>query len=248
MDMTVENLDAVREADRQVNTVIEKLTPAAVLKMIRDGVNPLEKSFGELEEYFDSLPEIYREESEKFSRFLYGLERNGEITAEERESYIGIYRLVRQIEKSDGAAIGALVNAQAELHFSNLLSAVRTGKFKSMDIRVADDMAVMSELIRKGESISNQIAKAFAAKANDLLTEASYDEEANRELQQMQLEQYRAAVSGADSETASMLERGKLPASAENLLAAEALVQETENLLAAADRSRAEWGAAGKNL
>lgn len=247
MDMTVENLDAVREADRQVNTVIEKLTPAAVLKMIRDGVNPLEKSFGELEEYFDSLPEIYREESEKFSRFLYGLERNGEITAEERESYIGIYRLVRQIEKSDGAAIGALVNAQAELHFSNLLSAVRTGKFKSMDIRVADDMAVMSELIRKGESISNQIAKAFAAKANDLLTEASYDEEANRELQQMQLEQYRAAVSGADSETASMLERGKLPASAENLLAAEALVQETENLLAAADRRRAESGAAGKN-
>lgn len=247
MDMTVENLEAVREADRQVKTAIGKLTPAAVLKMIRDGVNPLEKSFGELEEYFDSLPEEYREESEKFSRFLYGLEQNSGISAEERETYIGIYRLVRQIEKSDGAAIGALVNTQAELHFSNLLSAVRTGKFKSMDVRVSDETAVMSELVRKGESIPEQIARAFADKANELLTEVSYSEEANGELQQMQLKQYRAAVLDASGDTTAMLNRGQLPASAENLLAAEALAQETDNLLAAADRRKAENTDTGRN-
>lgn len=239
MEMTVYNLDRVREADRQVQTMVEKLTPAATLKMIRDGVNPLEKSFGELEAYFDALPEEYREEAESYSRFLYGLEQNKAVTAEERESYIGIYRLVRQIEKSDGAVIGALVNTNAELHFSNLLSAVRSGKVKSLDIKVSDELGSVSELIQKGESISEQIAKAFVGSLKDALTEVSYREEAQQEYDRQQLEQYRSAVASADSEVTAMLARGELSASGENLFAAEALVQNAENLFAAADRKGA---------
>ena len=82
MEITIANMEAVKEADRLVQSVVEKLTPAATLKMIRDGINPLEKSFGELEEYFEKLPPEYKKESESYSRFLYGLERNAEITPE----------------------------------------------------------------------------------------------------------------------------------------------------------------------
>ena len=49
MEITAENIERVKEADKQVTAVIEKLTPKNVLQMIRDGVNPLEKTFGELE-------------------------------------------------------------------------------------------------------------------------------------------------------------------------------------------------------
>ena len=230
MEMNLDNLDRVREADRQVQTVLEKLTPAATLKMIRDGINPLEKSFDELEQYFDQLPEAYRAESESYSRFLYGLERNHDITAEERESYIGIYRLVRQIEKADGAAVGALVNTQAELHFSNLLSAVRSGRFRSMDAKVGDELGAVSELLRKGESISEQIGKAFVSSTKEALTEVSYTEESARDYSSRQLEQYRAALASADSECTAMLQRGEIPANADNLLAAEALLEKEENL------------------
>ena len=52
MEITAENIERVKEADKQVTAVIEKLTPKNVLQMIRDGVNPLEKTFGELESYF----------------------------------------------------------------------------------------------------------------------------------------------------------------------------------------------------
>lgn len=239
MEMTAENLERVREADRQVQSVTERLTPAATLKMIRDGVNPLEKTFGELEAYFDSLPEEYREEAESYSRFLYGLEQNKEITAAERESYIGVYRLVRQIEKTDGAAVGALVNANAELHFSNLLSAVRTGKAKRLDVKVSDALGAVSERIQRGESISEQIAKAFAGELREALTEAVSDEGAQREYGRLQLEQYRNAAAAADSEITAMLGRGELPANGENLLAAEALAHDVENLFAAADRREA---------
>lgn len=230
MEISAENLDKVREADRQVQTVVEKLTPAATLKMIRDGINPLEKSFSELEQYFESLPEEYQAEAESYSRFLYRLEKNHEITPEERESYIGIYRLVRQIEKADGAAIGALVNTQAELHFSNLLSAVRSGKFKTLDARVGDTLGTVAELVRKGESISEQIGKAFAAGAEKLLTEVSYSSETAGAYEREQLEQYRTAVASADREITSLLQRGEVSAAADNLLAAQALLEGEDNL------------------
>ena len=230
MEMSLENLEKVRGADRQVQTVVEKLTPAATLKMIRDGVNPLEKSFAELEEYFAELPEEYRAASESYSRFLYGLERNHEITDAERESYIGIYRLVRQIEKTDGAAVGALVNAQAEVHFTNLLSAVRSGRVKSLDAKVGDELGAVSEIIRSGESIPAQISRAFAEMAETVLTDVSYDETAEAEYNREQLAQYRSALASADAECTAMLQRGELPAGADNLIAAMALLGDEEEL------------------
>lgn len=240
MEMSLENLEKVREADRVVQTVVEKLTPAATLKMIRDGVNPLEKTFDELEQYFRELPEDYRAESESYSRFLYGLERNHAITPEERESYIGIYRLVRQIEKTDGAAVGALVNTQAELHFSNLLSAVRSGRFKSLDAKVGDETGAVVERIRNGESISGQIAKAFTRDAGQAMTDVSYSEETEKAYNREQMEQYRAAIATADEECAAMLQRGDIPAGADNLLAAAALLEEDTNLFAGEDREEQE--------
>lgn len=250
MEITAENLDAVRQADRQVKNVVEKLTPAATLKMIRDGVNPLEKSFEELEQYFDELPEEYKEASQSYSRFLYGLEKNKELTAEERESYIGIYRLMRQIEKTDGAAVGALVNAQAQLHFANLLSAVRTGKMKSLNVRADDTLGTVKDLTQKGESISGQIAKAFAAAAGRAVTEASYSEAAEKAYNQEELEMLRQTAAAADSECIAMLQRGEVPMNADNLMAAQALTTGRENLFGtplgrAGGSGRRPWAAAG---
>ena len=225
--MTPENVERVLQADEQVKSVVEKLTPGAILRMIRDGINPLEKSFEELEAYFDTLPEEYQEETQSYSRFLYQLEKKQEITEEEKESYIGIYRLVRQIEKTDGAAIGALVNTQAELHFSNLLSAVRSGKYKSMDVKVSDDLGQVVERVRKGESISEQISKAFVQDVKAVLTEIVTDEQVQEAYDRQLLEEYRNAVQTAEKEVTALLERGELPAGGDNLMAVEALLGET---------------------
>jgi len=233
MEMTVQNIGTVKAADDQVRNVVEKMTPAAVMKMIKDGVNPLEKSFAELENYFEELPEDYREASESYGRFLYGLEKNHAVTEEERAGYIGIYRLIRQIEKSDGSAVGALVNTRAELHFSNLLTAVRSGKVKFLDKKVTDELGAVAELISRGESISDQIAKAFVRKAEEVLTEVSYSREAESEYDHMLLEEIRQSAQ-ADEDSAALLQRGEISANAENLIAAQALVHGTEDIYAAA--------------
>ncbi len=230
MEMTHSNLRTVLEADRKVKAVVEKLTPAATLKMIRDGVNPLEKSFDELEQYFDELPREYKDEAQSYSRFLYGLEKNNKITAEEREGYIGIYRLVHQIEKSDGAAVGALVNTHAELRFANLLSAVRTSRVKSMDIRA--DINAAAEMMRDGASISAQIAKAFSTGARKLMSEVSYSKEAEQEYNAQELETMRQSVTSAEKECIAMLQRGEMSQSADNLMAAQALLHGSENIFA----------------
>lgn len=206
MEITKENVDRVREADAQVQTLIGKMTPAATLQMIRDGINPLESSFEELNGYFDSLPESFREASESYSRYLYGLEQNHQITEQERESYIGMYRLLRQIEKKDGAVIGSVVNTRAELQFSNLLSAVRSGKFRHMDVRASDELGVLRTLVREAgaSSISEQIQQSYAREG---------------------LAQLRR-LAETDAGTVAMLQRGEMPLSAENLLAAQDLIKD----------------------
>ena len=225
MEIVPEKIELIRAADAQVKSVIAKMTPASVLKMIRDGINPLEQSMAELEQYFEDMPEEYKQQAESYSRFLLGLEKNGDITPEERDGYIGIYRLVRQLEKADGAAVGALVNAQAEIHFSNLLTAVRSSKAKHMDAKVGEQLGTLSELVRKGESISEQIAKAFVNTANDLMTSVSYSEESEQSYLKQQYEAACRVVAAADAECVAMLQRGELPVNADNLLAVQTLLQ-----------------------
>lgn len=228
MTIDSENIQRVQAADKLVQDVMEKMTPASVLKMIRDQQNPLEMSFEQLDEYFAGLPEEYEDSAESYSRFLYGLEQNHQITEGERSAYIGIYRMLRQIEASDGAAVGTLVNVGAEIHFNNLLSAVRSGKFKSMDVTVSDEFGATVERISRGERISDQIAKGFINEAKEILTEVSQTKEAQAQYQEMELQQLRQAAT-VDSEAVEMLIRGQVSTSAENLLAAQALADASYN-------------------
>lgn len=59
MKITPENIEKIKEADRQVSAVVDRLTPKNVLQMIRDGVT-LEKTFDELEAYFSQNPKAMR--------------------------------------------------------------------------------------------------------------------------------------------------------------------------------------------
>uniref|UniRef100_UPI004055FFBF DUF6240 domain-containing protein n=1 Tax=Acetatifactor sp. TaxID=1872090 RepID=UPI004055FFBF len=245
MSIDVENIRRVQAADEQVRNVVEKMTPASVLKMIRDDKNPLVMNFDELEQYFTSLPESYEDKAESYSRFLYGLEQNKQITEQEREAYIGIYRMLHQIDASDGAVVGALVNVGAEIHFSNLLSAVRSGKFKSMDVSVMDEFGGTIEVIRNGESISDQIAKGFVQNTEKLLAHVSHSEEIKESYCQETLEQVRQAAN-VDADSVEMLIRGQMPFSADNLLAAQALVHQNPFKMLRWKKAQLEGTAAAK--
>ena len=98
---------------------------------------------------------------DSYSKFLYKLERQNEITQEERRASIGIYRLVHQMEKTDDAAVGAIWQSGAGFTLENLLSAVRSSKHRHMDYSVDDGFGGVSAKDTGVESITSQIAKGF---------------------------------------------------------------------------------------
>ena len=237
MELTPENMEKVIVADRQVSAVVDRLTPKNVLQMIRDGVNPLEKTFDELESYFSQNPQSYEEEAEDYSRFLYQLERKKDVTEEERKAYIGIYRMVHQIEREDGAAVGAVVNTGAELQFSTLLTAARSRRASYMDWKVSEDTGLTQEIHLSENNISEQIRMGMA---KEVLTEVSDDGEGRAAYDREGLQQMREA-GNTTPEAAELLQRGEVPISASNLLAAQALMEDLAEMFGNLRRYREKY-------
>lgn len=160
--ITDENIMKIKAVDEQVQRAFKNLTPATTLEMIRKGISPLDLSIEQLNEVAVEIQsENPENEAEKFSKFLYKLEQNKEITDEERNAYIGIYRLIAQVEKTDGAAIGSLINQGADITMRNLLTAVRNGKKGKMDYKVDENFAGLESVV-KGIRIDEQIENVYS--------------------------------------------------------------------------------------
>lgn len=223
MEITEENIALVKKADFTVNNVIDKMTPDKVLSMIREGINPLETSMEDLHNFLSNQGKEDAEgEMEKYSRFLQKLDAKGDIEESEKESYIGIYRLLRQIEKSDGSVIGSLVQAGAQLNFKNLLSAVRTEKKGSVDVRVNDQLGTVSEVKTVGQTIDEQINRAYLEKQCQVLA----DQMAKMDSSYKKGEMERIVeASHAEEEVYKLLTDYQIPVTANNILAAKQMIQ-----------------------
>ncbi len=162
MEINADSIAQMKAADQKVQNLFQNLSPAVVLEMIREGANPLEMDVTQLNAKAEEIKKrIDGEGEERFSKFLYKLERNHEITPQERDSYVGIYRLLRQIDKTDGAVVGALVHQGADLTIKNLLSAVRTHRSQGVNASIDDSFGQAEEVSVQDLSISQQIEAAY---------------------------------------------------------------------------------------
>lgn len=162
LEITPDSIAQMKAADQKVQNLFHNLTPSVVMEMIRDGVNPLEMDVEQLNAKAEEIKDrIDAGGEEKFSKYLWKLEQNQEITGQERDSYIGIYRLLHQVSKTDGAVIGALVNQGADLTMKNLLTALRTYRNSGVDASVDDNFGEADTIRTQGLSISQQIESAY---------------------------------------------------------------------------------------
>lgn len=151
MPITKESFEEIREADRKLQSVLTRLSPQDTLALIRENKSPIKMSVEELNEYLDSKEDSDVKEMEKYSRFLYKLERDKDITPEERKDYIEVYRFINQMEKSGYAAVGAVVNEKREFSFGNLRTAYKSAKHKGMDVTVGE---VFNKIVNPPENDS----------------------------------------------------------------------------------------------
>lgn len=164
--ITEENLQQVLQYDREVNDLITACQPGAVLSMIRDGINPLDLSVEELNRTLrDRNYQAGVKETEDFATFLRDVERRGEISPEERSGYIGIYRVLKKLERSGDREAGYLFANGSRLTVRNLITAMRSRKAAGMDVSVDDDFGLLTGMQTHGTKMDAQIEAAFLHEA-----------------------------------------------------------------------------------
>lgn len=250
MEITPDSIAEMKGADQKVQNLFQNLSPSVVMEMIREGINPLEMSVEQLNSKAEEIKNhLEGSGEEKFSKYLWKLEQRQEISPQERDSYIGIYRLLNQIDKTDGAVVGALVQQGADLTMKNLLTAVRTNRNPGINVSVDDNFGEADEIQRQELSISQQIEAAYqtdcakeafgmvtpeglqqtqAQGAVDHMTpeellwqlkQAPVEEESERAYYQEQLQEF-ASAREAETQVIQMLNSYDMPVTAYNIMAA----------------------------
>lgn len=173
MTINEESITRIKEYDAKLNGLIRDLHPAATVELVKEGINPLDMPVDELTEKVNELKkELGVTGEEKYSRYLWKLERESSISPEDRKAYIGIYRLLNNIEKTDGAAIGAVVKAEQDMTLKNLLTAARTIRSGGVNTEVNDKFGALESISFQNETITDQIQSAFQGeKQTDAKTE-----------------------------------------------------------------------------
>lgn len=159
MDMTKENVETVKSVNAMINNLIKNMKPETVLNMIKDGVNPMNASIEEVNEYLTAANDkASKDNEEKFSKFLYKLDRTNGITKEQRKQFIGIYQMMNIFTRDAGVAAGALIKQGAEVTMNNLMTAYNSRKHYDMDA-VIDENTGMAEV----SGIANYYSALFMA-------------------------------------------------------------------------------------
>ena len=207
-ELTVSNITQMKDVDMKVQRLFRNLTPAVTMELIRSGQNPLDMEIDELNGVVENIQsEMGHKEEERFSKYLWKLERNHEISEEERDSYIGIYRLISQVEQTDGAAIGALLNQGSDITMRNIITAMRSAR-KSMDYTVGDQFEGVEGSV-KGPRIDAQIMAAYqtncAKEVGDLLSPEKLAQ--IEEWESMTPEQFLEALKNTSEEQSQVVEQ-----------------------------------------
>ena len=178
-EVNVESVTKMKVAATLTETALKELKPATVAGLIKSGINPLDLDMKELLNRAKEINKKVLPGDEKYSRYLYNLEKSGEVTETEREAYIGIYRLLNQIEKGDDAAIGSVSLTNQSLTLRNMLSAVRSRKLGRFDEKIDESFGEIIKVLGGKGKIDNSIdmayAKLLAGELKENLTEPEND-------------------------------------------------------------------------
>lgn len=248
MEITKANLASVKEADAKVQQMFETITPQIVFNLIQENKNPLNMTVDGLNEEIMQQREVRGiTDEQRFSEFLYQMDKNNQITKEERASFIGIYRLLDKIQKSHGKDIGAVVRNGQEVTLSNLFAADKSRKVRGMDVAIDDNFGERVNVETPENSILSQIETSYnQSLAGSMLRHIKPDTLKNiqhLDYQNMSFEELNSLIKAADNgegtqalvndlsdtlqealayeeEVAMMLDANELPLTATNMIAA----------------------------
>lgn len=176
MEITSDNVAMMKEYDQKVNYLLKNLTPSVTMDLIKENINPVNIPIDELNQKIAKCKEEngYSDE-DGYARYLWKLEQQDGITKDQRDAYIGIYRLLHNVDKTDGAAIGSLARSGKDITLGNLLSEVRTKRTGGIDKSVDDSFGMLSKVTYKTKTITDQIENGFSKDETSFSTDSNKD-------------------------------------------------------------------------
>lgn len=160
-EITKDSVLSMKETAEKVKRTLSNMKPGVVAEMVKEGINPLDLTIDELYEKTEEIKVNGTDSTEEnFGKFLYEAEKSGDISDEEREGFIGIARLCYQVEKTDGAVIGQLLNQGTDITLRNMMTAVRSRRHEGKEYSVDDEFGG-ANTVNSENNITLQIEKAF---------------------------------------------------------------------------------------
>ncbi len=174
MDITLENIENIKEIDLKIDKLQETLHPRIVSKLLSDGLNPLTMDIDSILESIDEYNNFYGDDvKDKIASYLLEVQKSGDLSDETLKAVKSIYKALNIIQKNNGASIGSLYNANHSLTIGNLLDSSKyfseTKNNRSKIDTVVGDEHITS--IENSDSIKNSIEQSIATSYEKLLLE-----------------------------------------------------------------------------
>ena len=157
MEITKEAVFKMESLMEELDYVKDNLTPKTAAYLVENHVNILNTDIRELNQNLVELNAmIGADESEDFAKYLWKLEKAGEISEENRNRYVDLYRTLNMVESMDSSSIGAVTLEGAEFTLNNLLAAAKSKK-KTVDIKVDDSVGLQDINVDAKDASSEDI-------------------------------------------------------------------------------------------
>ena len=228
IDINKENVERARRIYTTLNNLVDNMKPETVVKMIDAGINPMNTDIWTVNDYLSRMNQgATKDNEEKYSRFLYKLEKTSGISETKKKQFIGIYQMMNIFTRDAGVCAGALMKQGKEITMGNLISAYTSRKHSGIDVTIDDTVGFTKEdkdMVSYFESLfakSQQYITPNTLKESDINTPIedqhvehfaenlldNYDEKLEKELDSSYIQDVTQKAADADAEVTRELRR-----------------------------------------
>lgn len=178
MEINSENMQEVLEITQKVNTFLEEMTPTQAASLIKEGLNPYNASIDTILEWISD--EKIEDLKDNVAESIVALQEKGQINDVQKESLIGLYRILNAVDQNKEEVIGYLYKNNLTLTTEHLQEAAKYIKSKNHISTVVDDSTGELQSLENQKETAKQKLEASKKESSKTL-------EIIRQLEKMEL-------------------------------------------------------------
>jgi len=174
MPITIESINSVKVLDIQLQELVQRLLPEHVKELVSQQVDVMTEPIENLLSYVNEKDaKIQVDIQDTVAKSLYQMFKKEELSEEQKNSMIGVYRMIHTIEGSKGAAIGFLLEKQLPVTLETLFDAsgyIRKARSSGtqIDSSIDDQFGKLVSIEKTEKTIKEQIVSGYFEKEKNV--------------------------------------------------------------------------------